>query len=156
MKYGLEVNTHVKSYDIMRQVKKVFRLPSYSMAYVSKYLGLSGKLDYGMGIRMWKDIQWGSKKDAKIAMNLMVKYNIQDVALTEEIYFKLREYLGNVIHVGALKGKDKNLTCPHCGSKDIKLHKTTVTAAGTIQRIMKCNRDNVKFKLSNTAYLKSI
>jgi len=156
MKYGLEVNTLVKSYDIMRQVKKVFRLPSYSMAYVSKYLGLAGKLDYGMGIRMWKDIQWGGKTEAKHAMGLMIKYNVQDVVLTEEIYFKLRKYLGNVIHTGALLGKEKHLTCPNCGGKNIKLHKTTVTSAGTIQKIMKCKDDKVKFKLSNTAYLKTI
>jgi len=156
MKYGLEVNTLVKSYDIMRQAKKVFRLPSYSMAYVSRYLGLAGKLSYGGGIKMWKDIQWGTKKSAKKAMKVMIAYNVQDVALTEEIYYKLRPYLGNVIHMGALQGKNKTLTCPHCGGDHIKLHKTSVTAAGTIQRTMVCKDDKVKFKISNTAYLKQL
>ena len=156
MKYGLEVNTLVKSFDIMRQAKKVFRLPSYSMAYVSRYLGLAGKLSYGGGIKMWKDIQWGSKKSAKNAMKVMIAYNVQDVALTEEIYFKLRPYLGNVIHKGALLGKDKTLTCPNCGGDHIKLHHTSVTAAGTIQRVMVCKDDKVKFKISNNAYLKTL
>jgi len=156
MKYGLEVNTLVKSFDIMRQAKKVFRLPSYSMAYVSKYLGLAGKLSYGGGIKMWKDIQWGSNKDARRAMKTMIAYNVQDVALTEEIYYKLRPYLGNVIHVGALQGKNKTLTCPNCGGDHIKLHHTTVTAAGTIQRVMVCKDDKVKFKISNSAYLKTL
>lgn len=155
MKYNLEVNTNVKSFDIMRQVKKVFRLPSYSMAYVSRYLGLAGKLSYGGGITMWKEIQWGSKKDAKTAMKTMVAYNVQDVALTEEIFFKLRKYLGNVIHVGVLQGSAKT-TCPHCGGDNIKLHHTTVTAAGTYQHFMKCKDDKVKFKISHTNYLKSL
>lgn len=155
MKYGLEVNTHVKSFDIMRKVKQVFRLPSYSMSYVSRYLGLAGKLSYGGGIRMWKDIQWGPKVDAKNAMATMLAYNVQDVALTEEIYFKIRKYLGHIIHVGALQGKSKT-TCPHCGSKKVKLHSSSTTAAGTIQRVMQCKKDNVKFKVSNTEYLKTL
>lgn len=155
MKYNFTVNTLVKSFDIMRQVKKVFRLPSYSMAYVSKYLGLAGKLSYGGGIRMWKDIQWGPKADEKAAMQTMIAYNVQDVALTEEIYFKLRKYLGNVINVGAHKGKE-GIVCPNCGSKKVKLDHSTTTAAGTIQRVMSCKKDKVKFKVTNSKYLKSL
>lgn len=158
MKYGLDVNTHVKSFDIMRQVKKVFRLPSYSMAYVSKYLGLQGKLGYDGGIRMWKEIQWGDKITAANAMQTMMAYNVQDVVLTEEIYFKLRKYLGNVINVNAL---DTNLlptvsawACPNCGSKKVQLYKTTATPAGTIQRVMQCKKDKVKYKITNSNYLK--
>ena len=154
MKYDFDVNTHVKSFDIMRQVKKVFRLPSYSMAYVSKYLGLGGKLQHN-GIKMWEDIAWGSKKDYKQSMAMMIKYNVQDVALTEEIYFKLRKYLGHVIHVGVLQGKGK-ITCPHSGSDKVKLYRTTVTAGGAIQRVMKCKTNGILFKISNAEYLKSL
>lgn len=155
MKYGLDVNTHVKSFDIMRQIKKQFRLPSYSMAYVAKYLGLAGKLNYGGGLDMWKDIQWGSKQDAKRAMKVMVAYNVQDVALTEEIFFKIRKYLGHVIHVGALQGKSK-ATCPSCGNNKLKHYKTIATAAGTLQHVMKCKNDKTKFKISHTEYLKTL
>lgn len=152
MKYGYDVNTHVKSFDIMRQVKKVFRLPSYSMAYVSKYLGLGGKLQHN-GIKMWEDIIFrGSKKDYRHSMDMMIKYNLQDVALTEEIYIKLRKYLGHVIHIGVMQGKGK-ATCPNCGSKHAKLYKTIITPAGTIQRVMKCDNDKVKFKINNSNYL---
>jgi uncharacterized protein YprB with RNaseH-like and TPR domain len=154
MKHSLQINTLVKSFDIMRQVKRVFRLPSYSMAYIAKYLGLQGKLTHS-GIQMWEDIQWGNKASYKASMKLMVLYNIQDVALTEEIYYKLRQYLGNVIHAGAVLGK-VGITCPSCGSSDIKLDHTTTTPAGTIQRVMICNKDKVKFKITNSAYLKSL
>jgi DNA polymerase elongation subunit (family B) len=153
--YGFEVDTLMKSYDLMRMVKSKFRLASYSMAHISTYLGLGGKMDYGIGIRMWKDIQFGSKKDAKASMKLMVKYNRQDVTLTEELYFKLRQYLPAVMHVGVMQGKGKS-TCPTCGGKKTKLHKTMVTAAGSIQRVMKCKTDNTKFKLSNAEYLKTL
>ena len=154
MKYGYDVNTYIKSYDIMRQVKKVFRLPSYSMAYVAKYLGLGGKLQHN-GIKMWEDIAWGSKKDYKRSMKMMIAYNIQDVALTEEIYLTLRKYLGHVINTGQLQGKPKT-TCPNCGGNHFKLERTTVTPVGNIQRIMKCKDDGVKFKISNTEYLKTL
>lgn len=154
MKHGLTVNTNIKSFDIMRQVKKVFRLPSYSMSYVSRYLGLGGKLQHN-GIKMWEDIQWGNKAAYKQSMKMMISYNVQDVALTEEIYLKLRKYLGHVIHVGALQGKS-GITCPNCGSHKVKLDHTTSTAAGTIQRFMKCKKDKVIFKVSNTAYLKTL
>ena len=156
MKYNLNVNVHVKSFDIMRKVKQVFRLPSYSMAYVSRYLGLSGKLDYSGGIRMWKDIQWGPMVDALNAMKTMVAYNVQDVALTEEIYFRLRKYLGHVINVGAMQGSTHPITCPHCGSHKVKLHHSSTTPASTIQRIMVCKKDGVMFKTSNIKYLKTL
>ena len=37
MKHNLDVNTLVKSFDIMKQTKKLFRLPSYSMDYITKF-----------------------------------------------------------------------------------------------------------------------
>jgi DNA polymerase elongation subunit (family B) len=155
MKYNLEVDTTIKSFDIMRQMKSKFRLPSYSMAYIAKYLGLQGKLNYSGGIQMWNDIGFGTKKIAKAAMKIMIAYNVQDVALTEEIYFRLRKYLGNVIHTGVLTGQPK-ATCPNCGSDKIKLYKTHATPAGAIQRVMICKKDGVKFKMSNSEYLKTL
>ena len=43
--------------------------------------------------------------------------------------------------------------CPNCGSYNIGLHKTTVTPAGTVQRIMKCKHDDVTFKITNKQYM---
>ena len=155
MKYNFDVNTLVKSYDVMRQAKKVFKLASFSMAYVSRYLGMSGKLNYSGGLAMWEAIQFGTKKDAKDAMKVMIAYNEQDVILTEDIYLRLRKYLGSVIHTGVIQGKSK-MTCPNCGGDHTELHHTTVTPAGAIQRVMYCKDDKVKFKVSNSEYLKSL
>ena len=152
MKYNFDVDTQIKSFDIMKQCKKVFKLDSFSMAYIARYTGLQGKLAH-TGIQMWMDVQYGDKKAAKKALKLMSKYNDQDVLVTEEMYFRLRKYLGNIIHIGALVGECKT-TCPECGGTNISHYKTTVTQAGTIQHIVRCDDDKVKFKLSNTAYLK--
>ena len=86
---------------------------------------------------------------------MMIKYNIQDTALTEEIYFKVRPYLSGVMHQGVLQGASK-MTCPHCGGDHGKLYRTIVTEGGSIQRVMKCKKDGVKYKVSNAEYLKSL
>ena len=153
IKYNLDVNTLVKSFDVMRKLKKVARLPSFSMAYVAKFLGLGSKLQH-TGIKMWDDIQYGHIDDAKQSMKLMLKYNIQDIILTEEIYYRLRKYLPHTIHIGALQGLPAT-TSPYTGSTNVKLHSTTTTPAGTIQRVMKCKDTKALFKVSNSNYLKT-
>lgn len=152
MKYNYDVNTFVKSFDIMKQTKRLFRLPSYSIDYLCKYLGLSGKLEHS-GRKMWEDIQYGSKKQSKDALKLMVEYNQKDVLITEELYLKLRKYMGNVIHLGVLSGETK-VSCPNCGSTNIELYKTTVSPTGLIRRIMRCKKDKVLFSISNRDFLR--
>jgi DNA polymerase elongation subunit (family B) len=45
-KYGYFVNRFVKSFDIYKHAKRHFRLPSYSMDYMSKYFGLTPKQEH--------------------------------------------------------------------------------------------------------------
>lgn len=152
LKYGLEVNTFVKSFDIMKQSKRLFRLPSYSMNYLAKFLGVQTKLQHS-GLAMWDAIQYGKKKEAKKAMKLMIEYNVQDIIVTEQVYLRVRSYMKSPIHLGTLLGKSKS-SCPVCGGNDIKHIKTSTTAAGSIQHVMKCKADKVKYKISNTEFLK--
>lgn len=152
-KYGFDVNTHVKSLDIQKQCRRLFRLPSYSMKYLGKYFNLEQqKMKVSMQ-DIWEDIMYGTKKEAKKAMKLLVKYNIQDILTTEQLFLRLQKYLKCPIHVGVLQGNNK-ATCPISGSSNIELYKTTFTASGTIQRIMKCKDNGHTFKISNSVYLK--
>ena len=151
MKYGFEFNTFVKSFDIMKQTKRLFRLPSYSMAYITKFLGVETKLEHE-GIIMWEKIQNGTKEEQKEYLQKMVDYNVQDIIATEQMYLTLRKYMGHKLHFGVLNGEEK-WTCPNCGSKEVVLYKTTVTPAGTIQRIMKCKKDGVQYKITNKQYM---
>lgn len=150
MKYNLDINVFIRSFDIMKQTKRLFRLPSYSMAYITKFLGVETKLQHE-GILMWDMIQRGTPGEQKEYLQKMVDYNVQDIIATEDMYLSLRKYMGNVVHFGVLNGEEK-WTCPNCGSRKVKLYKTTVTSAGTIQRIMKCN-DGVQYKISNKQYM---
>ena len=42
-KHRLFVDRYVKSFDIYRMAKRYFRLPSFSMAYMAQYFGLTLK-----------------------------------------------------------------------------------------------------------------
>jgi DNA polymerase elongation subunit (family B) len=110
MKYDLEVNTFVRSFDIMKETKRLFRLPSYSMAYITNFLGVETKLQHE-GIIMWDKIQFGTKEEQAEYLQKMVDYNRQDIVATEDMYLSLRKYMGNKVHFGVLNGNEK-FTCP--------------------------------------------
>lgn len=151
MKYGLDVNTFVRSFDIMRETKRLFRLPSYSMKYITNYLGIQTKLEHE-GIKMWEKIQTGTPEEQKEYLQKMVEYNRQDIVAAEDMYLTLRKYMGHKTHFGVLNGQER-FTCPNCGGKNVSLDRTTVTPAGTVQRVMKCNDDGVVYKISNKQYM---
>ena len=151
MKYGLDINTFVRSFDIMRETKRLFRLPSYSMKYITNYLGIQTKLEHE-GIKMWEKIQTGTPEEQKEYLQKMVEYNRQDIVATEDMYLTLRKYMGHKTHFGVLNGQER-FTCPNCGGKNVSLDRTTVTPAGTVQRVMKCSDDGVVYKISNKQYM---
>lgn len=150
-KFGIDINVHVKSFDIMKETKRLFRLPSYSMAYISQFLDVTLKQSHE-GLIMWLKIEKGTKEEQKEYLQKMVDYNIGDIVSTEEIFLKIRKYTNHTMHFGVLQGEPK-YTCPHCGQSELTLFKSTTTQAGTIQRIMKCKLDGVQFKINNKSYM---
>ena len=150
--HNLFVNVFVKSFDIMRQAKRLFRLPSYSMDFMTKYFKVNHK-DEHEGIIMWKMIQEGTKEQKIEYLEKMKRYNINDIVSTEALYRRLIRYMKNVIHVGVLEGGGK-WQCPVCGSANVSIYKSTYTAAGTIQHIMMCNEDSNTYKISHSEYNK--
>lgn len=151
MKHGIHFNTFVKSFDIMKQTKRLFRLPSYSMDYITKFLNVENKQTHE-GIHMWDMIQDGNKKQQKEYLQKMVDYNVGDIVSTEAMYIKLRKYMGHKMHFGVLDGKPK-YSSPSDGTLDVKLLRVSSTPAGTLQYIMQSNTDNTQYKISHSAYL---
>lgn len=150
-KHGIFINTFVNSFDLMKQTKRLFRLPSYSMAYVSKYFNVTHKQSHD-GIIIWDMIEDGNPSEQKEYMKKMLTYNIGDIVTTEELYLKLRKYMGHKIHVGVLNG-DEKWTSPNNGTTNIELFRTNITPAGTVQRVMKCLDTGMLYKLSNREYM---
>ena len=151
MKHRLDVNVHTKSFDIIKQTRRLFRLPSYSMDYVTKYLGVTHKQTHE-GILMWDMIEEGTPTEQAEYLQKMVDYNVGDIVATEAMYVTLRKYMGHKVHFGVLEGKDK-FTSPSDGTDDIFLLKATSTTGGALQYVMQSNTDGVQFKLSNRNYL---
>tara|TARA_R110000850_G_scaffold1714_11_gene9213 strand:+ start:5091 stop:6056 length:966 start_codon:yes stop_codon:yes gene_type:complete len=149
--YRMFVNTLVKSIDIQRQARSIFRMDSYSMKYMAEYFGLTHKLSHA-GIQMWRDIQWGTKKKSEAALTEMIDYNIGDIVTTEELFYVIQLYAKHQIHFGVMLGKAK-WTCPDTGSSNVKLFNTTWTAAGSVKRVMKSKSTKRLYTISNTAYL---
>ena len=154
MKFNLDVNVHIRSLDIQKEWKRLFRTVGYSMKYYAEYNNTTLKESHE-GKIMWKKIQFGTKEEQREYLEKMVKYNVGDIVATEELYLKLRKYMNHKIHVGVLLGEEK-YTCPNCGGDNIYLYKKTVTPAGTNQYIMKCREDDTVFKISESIYKKFI
>ena len=150
--HSLQINTEVKQMDLMKECKRLFRLPGYSMKYVTQYFGLTAKLS-NSGREMWEKIQWGTPEEKKKFMKEMRVYGKGDIQSTEDILLKLNSYMKKPVHIGVLEGKEK-WSCPNCGSVDVALEKTSVTRAGTVQRIMKCKDCGHTYKINNTQYIK--
>lgn len=149
-KHGLFINRFVKSFDIYRKVKSIFKLPSYSMAYMAKYFGLTLKQSHE-GIRMWKMIQYGTPEQKAEYLAKMITYNIGDIVTTEELYMLLRPYLGTITNVSVANGLPR-WHCPISCSSNIELYNTIYTESGTVQRILFCPDSQHQFKVNNSVY----
>ena len=149
-KHSLFVDRFVKSFDIYRMAKRYFRLPSYSMEYMAKYFGLTPKKSHE-GIIMWEMIEYGTKEEKKEYLQKMVEYNVGDIVTTEELYLTLRTYFGSVTNKAVRNGKSR-WCCPVSSSSNVKLLKTVITEAGTIQRILYCPDSEHQYKVSNKVY----
>jgi hypothetical protein len=135
---GLLPPSPYKSLDLMHAVKKKFRLPSNKLQYVSKLLGLAGKVQHS-GHDLWIRCLAGDEK----AWREMKKYNIQDVDLLEDIYHVLKPWIDG--HpVFALYTDDPDLeefSCPTCGSQNVHKQGYAVTNLGKFQRyVCECGK----------------
>jgi len=153
MKHGLHVNMFVKSLDLQKQMKRIARLPSYALKYLCKFFGVTMKLGHE-GLLMWEMVQYGTPAQQKEYLKKMEVYNVGDIVSTEEVYVKMIPYMRHAAHLGVAVGNGK-YSCPTCGEvDDLAYLGDTITSAGTIQRLMKCNIDGTQYKISNREYLK--
>lgn len=118
--------------DTCKEAKKVAYFTSNKLDYLGKHLLGSGKVhvDYSL----WLRVMAGSKK----ALKEMVDYNKVDVVRDEELYLRLRPYMKNHPHIGVMQGTDRLISCPKCGSTDIKKNGIRISAAGVKKQECQC------------------
>lgn len=96
--------------DLLAVMRKQFRFPSNKLAYVSRALGMKGKLDTG-GFELWTKCIAGDPK----SWVTLKRYNCQDVVLLEEMYDEILPWI--TPHPNRRLFGDAD-GCPRCGAKD--------------------------------------
>lgn len=97
--------------DTLIQCRKHFAMTSNRLDYISKVLGLEGKLPTSNGL-------WirALNKD-KLAIDEMLSYNKQDVVILEQVFERLRPYIDLGYNVNIDTNTD---VCTHCYSANLQ------------------------------------
>jgi DNA polymerase III epsilon subunit-like protein len=119
--------------DTLKFAKSHFLFNSNRLDYIGKYLGHGGKISTGLDL--WKRILL--EKD-EAALAYMVKYCKRDVEQLEKVFNDFSTHLPARVHHGVLRGKLAS-SCPDCGSDNMKISKTRISAAGVKRHQMQCN-----------------
>lgn len=130
--HGLDPLPPIPTVDTKKEAKKIAAFSSNKLDYLDKFFGGEGKMH--TEYQLWLDIMQGDEK----ALQYMIKYNRDDVNRLENVYLRLRPYMKNHPHVGAIEGKDRFTSCPNCGGTNLKLNGTRVTAAGIRKQEVQC------------------
>ena len=120
IKLGLAPPAPYKQIDLLTTVRTQFKFPSNRLVYVSEALGLGKKTEHE-GYPLWVKCMAGNAK----AWATMRQYNMQDVALTEKLYTKIRPWIRNHPNLGVYQANA--LVCPVCAGTHYTKRKTTVT-----------------------------
>jgi uncharacterized protein YprB with RNaseH-like and TPR domain len=147
LKHGLDMFPSYQSIDTLKTAKKLFNFNSNKLDYIAKYLGVGEKMDTG-GLDLWKKIVFDKDKEA---LDHMVKYCLQDVAILEKVFNVMNKYEKPKVNYAALKYEEK-YCCPECASSNIQLRKTYTTAIGTIRHNMKCKECNKPYTINQKIY----
>ena len=126
---GLPPHSPTKDIDLLPVVKKNFRFPSNKLAYVTKALGLSGKISHS-GHEMWVKCL----ADDPVAWAQMSRYCKQDVRTTTELYDRLLPWISNHPHMGLYGPTVEEAVCQTCGSANVQKRGFAYTALGRFQQ----------------------
>ncbi len=97
------------SIDLYKGLRRVSKWTSHKLDHIAQELGVGAKLPH-TGFDLWVRC---IEREPK-ALDLMRRYNIQDVLVTENLFHRVRSYLPNMpslsAHVGEVEG------CPQCAA----------------------------------------
>lgn len=106
---GLAPPAPFKSVDLLKTVKKRFRLPSNKMDFVLKYFKLGAKMEH-YGPMLWLDVM-NKRKDAQDTMR---EYNIRDVTEMKKLFQFLLGW--GIVGMPNMSAFYREELCPECGS----------------------------------------
>lgn len=150
IQHDIPMRPRYETIDTLRLAKTQFKFHSNKLDELGKFLGVGEKIETNMSL--WDRIILNKEPEA---LEEMVNYCKQDVALLEKVYNKLRPYGRVGFNYGKLYGDD-NWACPECGNLKVGVSKSYTTAMGVRRYYLFCktNKCNTNYPVSNKTYLK--
>jgi hypothetical protein len=127
MEVGLAPPSPYKQIDLLITAKRQFKFPSNKLEYVAKALGVGEKMK-NSGFDLWV----GCLRNEPQAWAEMQAYNIQDVVILEQVYYKLQPWIKG--HANHSLHSSNSLVCPRCGGIHHQKRGFTYTLASRFQR----------------------
>jgi len=113
LKAGLMPPMPYQVIDTLVHARRKFALLSNKLDHLADFLDLEGKMKHS-GFSLWDRCYKGEPE----ALEEMEVYNIQDIAVLEEVYLKLRPWINPHPNIG-LFVEDDVQACPACGSDSL-------------------------------------
>lgn len=128
LEQGLMPPAGYKQIDLLDTARKQFRFPSNKLEYVARALKLEGKRKHE-GFELWIKCM---AKDPE-AWDTMQDYNIQDVAVLENVYHHFLPWIKGHPNV-ALHDEHDEHSCTKCGSDNVTKRGFVYTSVSKYQR----------------------
>lgn len=113
-KHGMLPPSPYKTVDLLKTVRRNFKLTSNKLDYVAQYFGLGAKVKH-KGMSLWHECMAGEDR----AWRQMETYNRRDVTLLEDVYRFLMPWIPNHPNHGVYVSSTKPV-CPNCGSRKMQ------------------------------------
>lgn len=139
--YNMPPPSPYKIIDTLEIAKAKFAFPSNKLNDLCEYLGIGEKLPHD-GFDLWKRCCSGDEH----ALIHMEDYNRVDVAITRDLYKRLRSFDNNAVNV-AIMSDNVGAICTTCCSDDISVleNKFAFTPNGKYQ-VYVCNHCGTKLR----------
>lgn len=113
--------------DTKRIAKSIFKFESNKLEDMCKYVGIGQKTNPG-GFAAWEGCMAGDKK----AWKDMIKYNNNDVLITEQLYLKMRPYMESHPNLNVIT--ERLAACPRCQSSMMQARGFAYTNVSKVRR----------------------
>lgn len=140
--HGFDPPSDYRTVDTLKLAKRFFRFNSNKLDDLGNYLGIGRKVPH-TGFSLWLGCLNGDRG----SWDLMCKYNMGDVELLENVYFKLRTWYGaKHPNLATMAGK---VGCPVCKSEQSQKRGFSYTNLMKVQRLQ-CKSCNTYYQGSRS------
>lgn len=136
---GLGSPSPYRSIDLFKVFKKNFAagLMSLKLDWSARRV-LGDRKDSHGGRDLWHDIRYGTAAEKAAAQKTMMRYNIQDVVLTDRLFDTALPWIGENFALYDADADDGKMRCTRCASENLQKRGYFPTKAFMYQRY-RCN-----------------